>query len=85
MRRRPLLLGALLAVVAALVYFLVPLDMVPDWLPGVGLLDVLAVLAWVGRTWAQELQAFRDWRATQTAQALLRAEALPAPDEPQVQ
>ena len=76
---------ALLAVVAALVYFLVPLDMVPDWLPGVGLLDDLAVLAWVGRTWAQELQAFRDWRATQTAQALLRAEALPAPDEPQVQ
>ena len=38
---------ALLSVVAALLYFLAPLDMVPDWLPGAGLLDDLAVLAWV--------------------------------------
>jgi uncharacterized membrane protein YkvA (DUF1232 family) len=72
---------ALLAVVAALVYFLVPLDMVPDWLLGVGLLDDLAVLAWVLRTWDGELQAYRDWRETQAPETLRRVEALPGPAE----
>ena len=71
---------ALVAVVAALVYFLTPLDMVPDWLPGVGLLDDLAVLAWVLRTWSGELQAYRDWREAQPPEALQRAEKLPAAD-----
>src|SRR5690606_23885388 len=71
---------ALVAVVAALVYFLVPLDMVPDWLPGVGLLDDLAVLAWVLRTWEAELQAYRTWREAQAPEVLQRIEALPAPD-----
>ena len=36
---------ALLMVVAALLYFLTPLDAVPDWLVGVGFVDDLAVLA----------------------------------------
>ncbi|WP_373387724.1 YkvA family protein [Pseudomonas alcaligenes] len=68
---------ALLAVVAALVYFLVPLDMAPDWLLAVGLLDDLAVLAWVLRTWEGELQAYRAWRETQPVATLQRIEALP--------
>jgi uncharacterized membrane protein YkvA (DUF1232 family) len=72
---------ALLAVVAALVYFLMPLDMVPDWLLGVGLLDDLAVLAWVLRTWDAELQAYRVWREAQTPEVLQRVEALPAAGE----
>ena len=68
---------ALVAVVAALVYFLVPLDMVPDWLLGIGLLDDLAVLAWVLRTWDGELQAYRTWREAQAPEVLQRVEALP--------
>jgi uncharacterized membrane protein YkvA (DUF1232 family) len=72
---------ALVAVVAALVYFLVPLDMVPDWLLGVGLLDDLAVLAWVLRTWDGELQAYRVWREAQPPEVLRRIEAVPAADE----
>ena len=72
---------ALVAVVAALVYFLVPLDMVPDWLLGVGLLDDLAVLAWVLRTWDGELQAYRVWREAQSPEVLRRIEAVPAVGE----
>lgn len=72
---------ALVAVVAALVYFLVPLDMVPDWLLGVGLLDDLAVLAWVLRTWEGELQAYRVWREAQSPEVLRRIEAVPAVGE----
>ena len=64
---------ALLSVVAALLYFLAPLDMVPDWLPGAGLLDDLAVLAWVMRTWAAELDAYRAWREARPAEQLKQA------------
>ncbi|TBU86694.1 YkvA family protein [Phytopseudomonas dryadis] len=53
---------ALLAVVAGLLYFVTPLDAIPDFIPGLGLVDDLAVLAWVLRTWDSELTAFRNWR-----------------------
>ena len=72
---------ALLSVVAALLYFLAPLDLVPDWLPGAGLLDDLAVLTWVMRTWAAELDAYRAWREARPAEQLKQAEALPRSDE----
>ena len=68
---------ALLAVVAALLYFLTPLDMVPDWLLAVGLLDDLAVLGWLLQTWHDELQSYRLWRESRSDEALQRIEALP--------
>lgn len=51
---------ALLSVIAALAYFLSPVDIVPDFIFGVGLLDDLAVLAWVVRRWQAELDASRS-------------------------
>lgn len=68
---------ALLSVVAALLYFVTPLDAVPDWLLGVGFVDDLAVLAWVLSTWHEELAAFRTWRDGQTPEALAVIERLP--------
>lgn len=56
---------ALLAVVAALLYFVSPFDAIPDWLLGIGYLDDIAVLGWLMSTWQGELQAFREWRANQ--------------------
>lgn len=72
---------ALLSIVAGLLYFLIPLDAVPDWLPGVGLLDDLAVLAWVLRTWDAELQAYRVWREQRGEQVLAQIERLPGKEE----
>lgn len=72
---------ALLAVVAALLYFVTPLDAIPDWLFGIGLVDDLAVLAWVLRTWQTELTAFQQWRAAQSPDVLQIVERLPEADE----
>ncbi|WP_298188764.1 YkvA family protein [uncultured Pseudomonas sp.] len=72
---------ALLAVVAALLYFVTPLDAIPDWLFGIGLVDDLAVLAWVLRTWQAELAAFQQWRAAQAPDVLQVVERLPEADE----
>ncbi|MFC2974185.1 YkvA family protein [Azotobacter bryophylli] len=72
---------ALLASVAGLLYFLSPLDALPDWLLGVGFLDDVAVLAWVMRTWRGELDAFRSWRAEQSVERRASLERLPSDEE----
>ncbi|PTU75692.1 YkvA family protein [Pseudomonas mangrovi] len=69
---------ALLAVVAALIYFVSPLDAVPDWLFAVGFLDDIAVLAWVMKTWRGELDVFRGWLERRSADQLKQLEVLPA-------
>ncbi|BAN46992.1 YkvA family protein [Metapseudomonas resinovorans] len=71
---------ALLAVVGALIYFVTPLDALPDWLVGVGFADDLAVMAWVLKTWSGELDAFRAWRAAQRPEVQAELERLSAPD-----
>lgn len=73
---------ALVSVVAGLLYFLSPLDAIPDWIPVLGFIDDLAVLAWVMRKWADELQAFRAWKERQSADVLADLTRLPAPSEP---
>ncbi|BAU72918.1 YkvA family protein [Metapseudomonas furukawaii] len=71
---------AFLAVVGALIYFVTPLDALPDWLLGLGFVDDLAVLAWVLKTWSDELDAFRAWRSAQAPERRMALERLPAPD-----
>jgi uncharacterized membrane protein YkvA (DUF1232 family) len=69
---------ALLSVVAALLYFLSPIDAIPDWLLGVGYVDDIAVLAWLMNTWRNELELFRAWRNRQTPEQQKALEHLPA-------
>ena len=68
---------ALLSIVGALLYFVAPIDAIPDWLLGVGFVDDLAVLTWVLKTWSGELAAFERWREAQSAQKLAEIERLP--------
>lgn len=58
---RALPLKTLLVIMASLIYFLNPIDLVPDAILGVGLVDDLAVLTWVYRTVHQELNKFLQW------------------------
>lgn len=68
---------ALVTIVAGLLYFVSPLDAIPDWLLGVGLLDDIAVLGWVLKTVSDELDAFRAWRERQSPEKLRVVERLP--------
>ncbi|OLF52537.1 YkvA family protein [Pseudomonas chlororaphis] len=68
---------ALLSVVAGLMYFLSPVDAIPDFLPMFGMLDDIAVLAWIMKTLDGELSAFRAWRNRQSPQKLAVVERLP--------
>jgi uncharacterized membrane protein YkvA (DUF1232 family) len=53
--------------VAAVVYFVMPVDAVPDILLGFGLLDDAAILGWTLRSLDGDLKRFRAWEATRTA------------------
>ncbi len=55
--------NALIAIAAALLYFVVPLDLVPDMILGLGLLDDAAVIGYVVRMLRAELRQFEAWRA----------------------
>ncbi|WP_053216269.1 YkvA family protein [Guptibacillus hwajinpoensis] len=48
-------------IVGALLYFVSPIDAVPDLLAGVGLLDDVAVIGFVASQLKQELEKFREW------------------------
>jgi len=52
-------------------------DLIPDWIPGIGLLDDVAVLAWVVNSLERELDAFKAWRDSLLPEKLRRAERLP--------
>jgi len=53
--------GTVAAVLAALIYLVNPLDLVPDLVPGLGLLDDAVVVAWVIRQVRRDLDAFLAW------------------------
>jgi uncharacterized membrane protein YkvA (DUF1232 family) len=73
---------AILSVVAGLLYFVSPIDVIPDWLVGVGMLDDIAVLGWVMKTLQGELEAFRAWRSRQQPDVLSAAERVPEDSAP---
>ena len=56
-------------IVAAVLYFLMPIDVIPDVLVGLGYVDDAAVIAWVMNTAGSELGKFRQWEASRAQSA----------------
>lgn len=50
-----------------LVYLISPLDIIPDWLPVIGVLDDLALLAFAIPMLIAEAEKFVEWEASQKA------------------
>ena len=57
------------AAVAVLVYFLSPIDLIPDFIPVLGLLDDVALVAWFSTTLKHEMDKFHEWELTRPAEA----------------
>ena len=47
--------------VTAIIYFVAPLDLIPDWIPVVGYLDDATVVAFVVYSTKSDLEKFRVW------------------------
>ncbi|MGA2330116.1 MAG: YkvA family protein [Bryobacteraceae bacterium] len=61
--------------VAAIIYFVSPIDAIPDWIPVIGYVDDAAVVAFVIASIKNDLDAFREWEKRQggSATASIRA------------
>ncbi len=66
-RYRVIPVRSLVAILAALIYFLIPLDAIPDFIAALGLLDDLAVIAKVAQTFKADLDQFRRWETGEIA------------------
>ena len=55
-------IGSMIAIVGALLYFLSPLDLFPDILPAIGLVDDAAVLTLAFKLVHDDVVEFKSWR-----------------------
>ncbi len=59
-------------VVAAILYFVTPIDLIPDAIPGAGLIDDASILAFVLATLDVELVRFAAWERAQAIDVTAR-------------
>lgn len=55
----------LLIVVAAIIYFVNPIDLIPDLIPVAGLTDDFGILVWVYNSLSGEIDKFLAWEQSQ--------------------
>lgn len=51
----------LVMIVAGLLYFIAPLDALPDFIPVAGLLDDATILVWLGKCFREDLENYKIW------------------------
>ena len=56
------------AAVAVLIYFISPIDLIPDFIPVLGLLDDVALVAWFSTTLKHEMDRFHEWELTRPSE-----------------
>lgn len=52
---------SLLSIVGVILYFINPFDVIPDFIPGIGLLDDITLLAYVYRSIENDVEDYLDW------------------------
>ena len=50
-------------IIGAVIYFLSPIDAIPDFIPGIGFLDDAFIIGWVMRMIRRDVTAFREWES----------------------
>jgi uncharacterized membrane protein YkvA (DUF1232 family) len=58
---RGLSVRTIASIAVSILYILSPVDAIPDFIPGIGLIDDAAILALLLHSLAQDLSAFRVW------------------------
>ena len=48
-------------IVAGLIYFIYPVDLIPDFIPVSGLIDDIALIAWIYESIQDDIENFLEW------------------------
>lgn len=48
-------------IVAGLIYFIYPIDLIPDFIPVSGLIDDIALIAWIYESIQDDIENFLEW------------------------
>lgn len=56
-------IGSIIAILSALIYVLSPVDLIPDFIPGVGYLDDAAVIAVAYKLVHDDVVEYKEWKA----------------------
>jgi len=62
--------ATILAIIGAILYFVSPLDVVPDFLVGLGILDDAAVITFTLKKLSAELGEFKKWKYSKVTNPL---------------
>lgn len=62
----------MLAIVSALIYFLSPIDVIPDWIPVLGQMDDALVVATCWRLVNKDVEDYRQWQKERKKQQLTK-------------
>ncbi|MCV9386890.1 YkvA family protein [Reichenbachiella ulvae] len=54
----------LLLVAGGMLYFVTPLDLIPDFLPALGFTDDLAIIFWIYNSIQEDIERFQSWENT---------------------
>ena len=52
---------SLVSIVAVLIYFISPIDIIPDFLPLIGITDDIALVLWLIKTLGSDINKFSEW------------------------
>jgi uncharacterized membrane protein YkvA (DUF1232 family) len=60
--------GSIVAIIAAIAYFVSPFDIIPDWVISLGLIDDAVVIGYVVRQISSDLDKYREWKDSKIIQ-----------------
>ncbi|NLL63340.1 MAG: DUF1232 domain-containing protein [Ruminococcaceae bacterium] len=55
-------IGSMIAIIAALIYFISPFDLIPDSIPGIGLIDDALVTGFCWKLVESDMAEYNKWR-----------------------
>lgn len=58
---------SLVMILASVIYFVMPLDLIPDFLVGIGYVDDASLLAWTIHSFSSDIDKFAEWESKQAA------------------
>lgn len=59
--------STLVMIVASVIYFVMPVDLIPDFIVGLGLTDDVALLGWTIKTFRTDINDFVRWESREIA------------------